>query len=221
MATILILSGAGRYADPWHPFAETSGAIAQILTAAGHQVEVRETTTPEVLDPAGFDLVVVNCGVGPDPSRPAPTDPEWANGFAALGGWIDAGGPVLGTHTAANTFNDWPRWVEILGGRWTRGVSMHPERSVAVFEAVPEAESHPVVDGLGLVIAYDERYSFLHLHDDAVPLMQHETAEVFHTCVWQRGRAIYDGLGHDARSYDGAGRQELLLREVDLLVDPR
>jgi hypothetical protein len=27
----LLLSGVGRYADPWHPFAETSAALAGLL----------------------------------------------------------------------------------------------------------------------------------------------------------------------------------------------
>lgn len=218
MASIIILSGHGRYADPWHPFEESTSAIAETLQSWGHATELRRTTGPDVLTVDGADLVVVNSGVGADPTAPAAADPAWDEGFARFAEWIDGGGPVLGVHTAANTFNDWPGWVEVLGGRWTRGISMHPERSVAVFEAVPEHEGHPIVDDLGLVIAYDERYSFMQLGPDAVPLMQHEMADRFHPCVWQHGRAVYDGLGHDARSYASASRRDLLRREVDWLL---
>ena len=41
-ARALLLSGAGRYADPWHPFARTSAAVAQVVTEAGFAVEIEE-----------------------------------------------------------------------------------------------------------------------------------------------------------------------------------
>lgn len=219
MARILVLSGAGRYSDPWHPHPETSAAIAVALGDDGHEVEVRETTRPEVFDFTDVDLVVVNTGTGSDPQAPLEPDPAWDEAFARFGRWIDAGGPVLGVHTAAATFRDWPRWPQVLGGQWIRGVSSHPERSVAVFEAVGDNERHPIVDDLGLVIAYDERYSFLQLEPGAVALLEHETNEQFHPCVWQHGRAVYDGLGHDGRSYASASRRDLLSREVAWLLD--
>ena len=30
-ANVVVVSGSGRYADPWHPLAETSGRVADIL----------------------------------------------------------------------------------------------------------------------------------------------------------------------------------------------
>lgn len=41
-ARITVISGSGRYADPWHPFAETSQRIAGILRDAGHDVTVSD-----------------------------------------------------------------------------------------------------------------------------------------------------------------------------------
>ena len=38
----IILSGAGRYADPWHPYAETSARLAELAATAGYDVEVHE-----------------------------------------------------------------------------------------------------------------------------------------------------------------------------------
>lgn len=40
MGHILVLSGAGRYADNIHDFDATSEAVSQVLTERGHQVEV-------------------------------------------------------------------------------------------------------------------------------------------------------------------------------------
>ncbi|WP_203568143.1 ThuA domain-containing protein [Aestuariimicrobium ganziense] len=219
MARILVLSGTGRFTDPWHPLPQTSAGIADTLLEAGHDVEVRETTSPDTFRFDDVDLVVVNTGVGADPRNPVDVPGEWDEAYARLGEWVDAGRPVLGVHSAAATFTDWPRWREILGGRWERGVSSHPERSVAVFEAVPEHEHHPIVDDLGLVIVYDERYSNMDLVEDSTPLVHHETLEIFHPCVWVRGRVVYDGLGHDARSYQSESRRDLMRREAAWLLD--
>ncbi|MCD2443382.1 hypothetical protein LQ757_13955 [Agromyces sp. SYSU K20354] len=38
----VVLPGSGRYADPWHPFAETSASLAAIVAGAGYRVEVRD-----------------------------------------------------------------------------------------------------------------------------------------------------------------------------------
>lgn len=63
MGHILVLSGAGRYADNIHDFDATSEAVSQVLTERGHQVEVRRSY-PEALDHlAGADLLIVNTGV--------------------------------------------------------------------------------------------------------------------------------------------------------------
>ena len=68
MGHILVLSGAGRYADNIHDFDATSEAVSQVLTERGHQVEVRRSY-PEALDHlAGADLLIVNTGGG-DPEE--------------------------------------------------------------------------------------------------------------------------------------------------------
>jgi uncharacterized protein len=33
MAEVLIISGAGSYSDPWHPFADTSQRLADIIAS--------------------------------------------------------------------------------------------------------------------------------------------------------------------------------------------
>ena len=45
MAEVLLLSGAGRFADPWHPFAQTSERLAGLLTELGHRVRNAHRTS--------------------------------------------------------------------------------------------------------------------------------------------------------------------------------
>ena len=55
----------------------------------------------------------------------------------------------------------------------------------------------------------DERYSYLDVRDDVVVLGDHEHDGLIHPMIWARehgaGRVVYDGLGHDLRSYESAG----------------
>lgn len=214
MALVVVLSGSGRYSDQWHPFAETSAAIAAILRDAGHDVEVRDSEPQALLDLDGVDLLVVNTG-GAD-VEDAPSQ-QWRLAHAALGRFVDDGNPVLGLHTASNAFPDWPRWRELIGGRWGER-AFHPEIGTATFLPAEGAEAHPVWDGLGEVTTFDERYSGLERSDDSVPLVHHVSEGVVEVMGWARGRVLYDGLGHDARSYDSPSRQRLLLNEVGWLL---
>ncbi len=226
---VVILSGAGRYSDPWHPFADTSSALAGIVSDLGLSVDVRETLTPEALSLDAERLVIVNTGKG---TTAVATDPAWTDAFTGLSDWLTAGGRLLGVHTAAAAFPDWPRWPDILGGAWTSG-SSHPRLSIAGFTAASGAEQHPVVAGLPdagpidpdlagvpLVLTVDERYSGLDISASSVPLLTHELGERTEVMAWTaRDRIVYDGMGHDHRSYRSASRRRVVENAVAWLLD--
>lgn len=223
MAGIRVLSGAGRYADPWHRFGESSAAAAAILRDAGHRVRIVETTAPDCLAGlAAVDLVVVNSGAGLDTSAagiPAYA-PDWGRAHRDFGAWLDAGGRCLVLHTGINTFRDWADWPRRVGGTWTAGVSGHPLRSIATFEAHPEALGHPILGGLSEVTCYDERYWRMGIDPASMRYLRHETNEEWWDVCWVSPSGIvYDALGHDGRSYAAASRAHLLTAEVAWLVD--
>lgn len=222
MARIRVLSGAGRYTDPWHPFAQSSDAAARVLRDAGHDVDVVPTLSPACLaDLDSVDLVVVNAGAGADPSEagtPA-SDPGWDEAHATFGAWLDDRGRALALHTGINTFRDWADWPRRVGGTWTPGVSGHPERSIATFEAVPDAAGHPVLGGLAEVTCYDERYWRMGVDDTSLRYLRHETGEEWHDVCWvSSSGVVYDALGHDARSYASPSRTRLLAAEASWLL---
>ena len=94
MPRSLVLSGGGRYADPWHPFAKTSARLADVLWSLGHRVEVTDFIADRVADLSGFDLIVVNAAAGPG-EAPAAHQAAQAGLRAAL----DRGVSVLAVHT--------------------------------------------------------------------------------------------------------------------------
>lgn len=225
--TVVIFTGLSRYQDPWHPVAETSEEIAQVVQSLGLVAERRTDESPDALaDLDGVDLLIVNSGGG-DPNDPPTYDAAWQPSFDAIAAYAAAGRPILAIHNAAIAFPEWDVWADIIGTGWTRGTSGHPEASLAVFEADPTAVEHPVFEGLPpldgvtarpVVVCYDERYWRMPVHDGNTPLVGHETRGDFYVMGWSRGRVVYDGMGHDRRSYASAHRRRYLANEIRWLL---
>lgn len=223
----MILSGSGRYADPWHPFAETSARLASLVAEAGYEVEVRDDVDAALaaLDD-GVRLLVVDAG---DPDGPDASGAEPATGRAAaaaaagvdeapLEAAIRRGIGILAVHAAASSLRDYAAFDRAIGGRWEWGRSWHPPFGDAHVHLVG---NHVIRDGLGDFDVADERYTALHLTEVIEPIAEHVEGGVRHPLVWARefgpSRLVYDALGHDARSYDSAGHRALVTRAIGWL----
>ena len=97
---------------------------------------------------------------------------------------------------------------------------MHPEQDLATI--LVRVGAHPIVRGLVDFTVFDERYSYLHTNPDTTVVCEHQTNGHLHPIVWTResglARVVYDGLGHDTRSYESPGHVELLRRAVGWLL---
>jgi len=214
----LILSGAGRYADRWHPFAATSVRISHILRDVGFAVEVSETVDESLAalqsDARAVDLLVVNVG---NPLEPAQAD---ASSRAGMLAHVGRGGAVLSMHVSATSFPAIPEWEAIMGGIWVRGTTRHPDSGLAQIKVYPDR--HAIVATLHDFTVFDERYSYLRTAEEVVPLATHEHEGIEHPLVWAwnygSARVAYDALGHDARSYESAEHCELVGRAALWLV---
>lgn len=227
--TALLLSGTGRYADPWHPFTETSGALAGLLAAAGFQVIIPEDVDAALADLAEAadallpSLLAVNVGL-PRDGDPSPGTPEAA---AGLSRWLASERPLLVSHSSSTSFTDLPAWEEGLGGRWIRGTSIHPEYGPASIDVRPCGG--PVVSGIPGFELLDERYSFLRTSPHITVHATHSFDGVEHPVLWsferrpgsradRGGRTFYDALGHDAASYQSPEHREILSRAIGWLT---
>ncbi|QCB95213.1 ThuA domain-containing protein [Cellulomonas shaoxiangyii] len=218
--------GRGRYEDPWHDDAATAGALQPLLAAEGWDVHVHGTS-PALLADDGLvaatvgrpDLVVVAAGTGRSDPDFDGDDAAWAAFHTALAGFVTGGVPLLALHAAANTFHDAPAWSGLVGGRWTDGTSWHPPIGTATFDVADPA--HPVTAGLGPVEAFDEQYCDLAVDPGSHVLLttRHEGRD--HPVVWVApgpARVVYDGLGHDVRSWASPSRRDLVRRTVAWLA---
>ncbi|ABS04341.1 ThuA domain-containing protein [Kineococcus radiotolerans] len=220
-ARALVLVGRGRYQDRWHDDAATGHVVAGALSDLGLRTQVRGTAPTALDDGEGFSLLVVVAGTGRADADWDGPDAAWAPFHDRLTALVTGGDlALLALHQAAGTFTDAPRWSALIGGRWVPEVSTHPPIGPAAFHPVA-GEDHPVVAGLAAVEAFDERYCRLQPEPDARILLTTEHDGVRHPVGWQAGgpgRVLYDGLGHDVRSYESASRRDLLRREVTWLL---
>ncbi len=213
----LVLTGRGRYEDPWHDHAATSHVVARTLGTMDIEAEVRSLFPDSMGDLADYDLVVVNAGHGRvDPDFDG-DHAAWVPAHRAMMSFIDAGGAVLGLHQAAGTFADNTRWGAALGGRWVWGHSMHPPQELATFSPTGD---HPIAVGLDPVVVDDEQYCHLVLEPGSQVFLTTRHEGTDHPVAWvsATGRVVYDSLGHDVGSYASPSRLALLRREVDWLL---
>lgn len=225
MTTALLLSGTGRYSDPWHPFAETSAALAELLQRSGLTVETADdvdSALQSLQDRAAWpDLLVVNIGL----PRDGGTSPGTEAASAGLDACISGGRPLLALHSSSTSFADSGSWEKAIGGRWVQGVTMHPEYGPAQIRlegSFPAGVPDFTVD--------DERYSWLRTSPDIVVHARHQHEGHLHPLMWSlerevqgadgstTARSFYDALGHDAASYLAPEHRELLARAVEWLL---
>lgn len=205
----LILSGSGRYGDPWHPFPATSRRIAMLLGDAGHGVDVREDVDRALASAPEYDLVVVNAGdPWGDHDDVAPPEPAAQQGLSDA---LSEGVGFLSMHISVASLRQYPSWAEATGAIWVPGASFHPELGTARVsldrDALPGAP-----DDFDVV---DERYCRLQFIGDRTVVARHEGEHGPEPTAWLRNvgpaRIAVDVLGHDERSYDSPGHRALLL----------
>ncbi len=223
----LLISGAGRYADPWHPFARTSAAVAEVLTQDGLTVEVAEEVDDALagLAESAPDLVVLNIGdtAGPHPDDVMDAAPDTARderSRAGLLAHLASGRPLLALHVSSTSLGYVPEWESILGGVWVHGTTMHPELGVAHIEV--DTDAHLIVAGIAGFEVHDERYSWMRVSPRVRGLAWHDHGGTRHPLLWTHeygsARVVYDALGHDERSYESTPRRALVSRSARWLL---
>lgn len=183
---VVILSGEGPHADPWHPLPETSARMAELLAPA-HAVEI--VTSVADLGTALKSAHVLLVNASANRTKPIPEDGEFGR---RLDEFLTRGGGLLAMHSSAIAFPGLPGWRSAVGAAWDHGRTFHPpigrsliRRSTAV---------HPISEGLGDFWVHDERYSDLDLVSGIVPLYFHTDGSRTHPDMGASDRQGPHGL---------------------------
>ena len=211
-----------------HPAAQTAPALTEAFGALGIAVECTESLDDAAarLD-AGFDLFVVHAcrfqmldARYSDEQRAAHASRTPPAFRAAVTQYLAARRPLLGLHTAALCFDDWPKWNELLGATWDWSASNHPPPGR--FQVDPTVDR--IVDGVASFAVVDELYRFVQpIVDAMIVATAVDSGGLRHPIVWRHNedgtRVAYSALGHDHRSLSNPDHRLLLGRIVDWLVN--
>ncbi|MDH3292752.1 MAG: ThuA domain-containing protein [Acidimicrobiia bacterium] len=232
MRRVLVLVGGSPHA---HDFGAVGRVLVDIARTEGHDVTLVDhpDAAAESLwapDPIGRPELLVVHGLwwrmdGPAYDRWRPdhgytTSPEWRD---AVSDHVAGGGPLLALHTAPICFDDWPEWGNIVGGAWQWGISSHPPLGPVTAMVV---DGHPVTAGLPPELRLrDEVYGDLAVRDgiDVLLRARRHPDDDLQPIGWVhrfgRGRVVYDGLGHDARSLTDPAHRRLITQAMGWLLE--
>jgi len=212
MVRNLILSGGFQHV---HDFADTNGALAAVLDAAGVESEI-STEIEEALESLHterYDLVTVNMlRFRMEPEHYESDRAEHAfslspRGCRHLVEFLEEGGGLVALHTASICFDDWPEWGGILGARWDWERSHHDPPGPTDVQVLG---GHRVTAGVEDFSVVDEVYCDLN-HIAPVELLATAKGQ---PVVWVRrhgaGRVFHDLLGHDRDSIEEPAHSRLL-----------
>jgi type 1 glutamine amidotransferase len=140
----------------------------------------------------------------------AVTNGDIAGDRRALRRFVLRGGGLVGFHSATATFRSWPRWEQLLGGRFVR-------HDAPATETVRVRRGHPAVRGVPASFALHEEY---YRHEPGVARRSRVLAtwgDERLPLVWVRtpgrGRVFYDALGHFPATWTDP-RHEALVRSA-------
>lgn len=119
---------------------------------------------------------------------------------ATIRGHLASGGKLLGLHTAAICFDDWPEWQDYLGIAWQWGTSHHPPPCTLRIDAEEPFET------------VDELYCDLALASGTEVLANATCRSVDRPqpILLRNANAVYLALGHDETACENAGFVRLL-----------
>ena len=207
----------GDHQDPWE---ETTPVLEQILTNAGHEVDVtqkpRLDLTPEKLE--AYDLLLLNYS-DTGPGAKANPDSVWTDANKqAFAGAIKAGTGLVVLNHASAAFSDDSDWSKsfalITAGGWRRQGILGDVREFPV----TVQRDHPITRGISSFNhGRDELFQNSLITEGSKVLVtgfngKEQDEPVLWVNSYGKGRVVQYTLGHDPIAMQGDGFRKLLVR---------
>jgi len=137
------------------------------------------------------------------------------------------GKPFLFLHHSIASYQDWPEFEKLLGGKYVekgRGVPVEEqsnyEHDVWVYTKVENYT--PVTVGFKEPRFFDEIYGNVRISDDVMPLLKTSHPKSMEFVAWQHkynnSHVVYLQPGHDYRTYANEEYRKLLLQAIKFLA---
>ena len=138
---------------------------------------------------------------------------------------FDRGAGLVVLHHALVSYQHWPEYERIIGGRYPEADGKSGAVSAAVgyqhdveHDVVIVAKDHPITAGLKDFTIHDEIYWGFRTGADVTPLITTTHPKSGKPLGWCRmeknSRVVYLQLGHDHLAWENPGYQELLRRSI-------
>jgi type 1 glutamine amidotransferase len=143
----------------------------------------------------------------------------------ALLSTFERGTGLVVLHHALVSYQDWPDYERLIGGRYPKPPNGQPQVTETVgyehdveIPIVVVDKAHPITAGLGDFIIHDEIYWGFRVGADVHPLLTTTQPKSGKPLMWTRmegkSRIVYLQLGHDHQAWENANYATLLARSL-------
>ena len=137
--------------------------------------------------------------------------------------YVDSGRPILAHHGAVASYDDWPRFGELVGVAWIWGKTNHSPIGTHTVRVNPDA--HSVIAGVNDFQIVDELYYDLQIARD-LSAKTHASAHFAgkdHPMVItgqrvEAGKVVYLANGHDLRAFEAPAMKRLWINSINWLL---
>jgi type 1 glutamine amidotransferase len=223
---VLIITG-----DEYHKWKETAPFLKEVLTKAGHKVDVTETPSKDLTDDnlAKYDVLLLNYRDTANGAKANPASVWSEDNKKAFLNAVKGGKGLYVYHFASSAFTGTSdldkEYEKAIAGGWRKQGNhgkMHE------FTVTMRNKEHPITAGLKeFKHGRDELYQNSVMLPDSVVLAtaysdkdkdpkntgKHEP--VVWVATYGKGRVCENVLGHDVEAMKGEGFQALLIRGVE------
>lgn len=138
------------------------------------------------------------------------------------------GKPFLFLHHSIVSYQDWPEFEKIVGGKYVEQGDDVPEEWLSTYEhdvwVYSKVENYtPVTVGFTDLRFFDEVYDNVRVSDDVLPLLRTRHPKSMDFIAWEnrynKSTIVYLQPGHDHRTYESEDYRKLLLQAIKYLAD--
>ncbi len=139
----------------------------------------------------------------------------------------EQGKPFLFLHHSIASYQDWPEFEKIIGGKYFEKGKNVPDELLSTYDhdvwVYSKVETYtPVTKGLGDLRFFDEVYGNVRVSDNVIPLLKTRHPKSMEIIAWENrynaSKIVYLQPGHDKRTYAEADYRKLILQAINYLA---
>ncbi|MCF6358351.1 MAG: ThuA domain-containing protein [Draconibacterium sp.] len=140
----------------------------------------------------------------------------------------EQGKPFLFLHHSIASYQDWPEFEKIIGGKYFEKGKNVPDELLSTYDhdvwVYSKVETYtPVTKGFRELRFFDEVYGNVRVSDSVIPLLKTRYPKSMEVVAWENSykasKIIYIQSGHDKRTFVEADYRKLLLQAIQYLSE--